>query len=168
MFSEITTDKMKQLLERIDFLESVMPTESMLREAYPALNLTENELIQFDSEIQIKCDSSGLWLHSTSSGRGNYPTILRRGTSYGKQLKIKYKKKSDALLLTCSHIVLLAEGEKPYNYGYEASHLCHQAKCCSFEHLVWEPHWMNQRRNMCINKEKCICEMQPCCNPKFH
>ena len=43
--------------------------------------------------------------------------------------------------------------------GLEVSHLCHQPKCLNIEHLSLEPHDINNERQMCVNRGKCVGHM---------
>lgn len=38
---------------------------------------------------------------------------------------------------------------------HEVSHICHQPRCCKFEHLSFEPHAINVQRNTCKAEGKC-------------
>ncbi len=38
----------------------------------------------------------------------------------------------------------------------EISHLCHQPRCVSINHLVAEPQDVNKQRAMCLDRKKCL------------
>lgn len=46
---------------------------------------------------------------------------------------------------------------------WEASHLCHQRRCCNPQHLVIETHRSNERRKPCWVKKVCVCQQHPRC-----
>lgn len=39
---------------------------------------------------------------------------------------------------------------------YDVSHLCHNSLCINEEHLSVEPHFVNNNRRACTEKNKCI------------
>ena len=39
--------------------------------------------------------------------------------------------------------------------GYEVSHVCHQSKCCNYNHLSIEPHAINVQINSCKATQTC-------------
>jgi hypothetical protein len=53
-------------------------------------------------------------------------------------------------------IVFSLNSGMPLNMpNYEVSHLCHQKLCVSFEHLSYEPKFVNVKRNACFTKQEC-------------
>lgn len=41
------------------------------------------------------------------------------------------------------------------NKELEVSHLCHNKRCCSLQHLNLEPHYVNSQRETCKRNKKC-------------
>lgn len=40
--------------------------------------------------------------------------------------------------------------------GYDVSHLCHEPRCCNFQHLSLEPHSVNTQRSQCKQEGHCF------------
>jgi hypothetical protein len=102
------------------------------------MRLTAAELERFAADIRAKCDANGLWIESLSSGRGGaYPVLLlRRGTSHAAQELSDKKRKTNAVVYTASHIVLIHNGRRPPPMlGMQASHLCHTSHCLCAESI---------------------------------
>lgn len=146
-------------------LRRVLPNGDVLKNEYVALRLTAQELADFIYDIRRKCDDSGLWTASISGERGAYPNMLRRGAEHAVAELSRGERKNNAVMYTCSHIVLIASGHLPRAVGLQASHLCHNTKCLKLEHLVWEYRYDNLRRNRCIGRLRCTCALQPPCVP---
>lgn len=157
-----------QLRARVSLLESLLPTTAQLKDEYSTLRLNDaNELQQLYKDIMAKCDEAKLWTGSISGSRGAYPNVLRR-CSFGNEDRATGKRRTNAVMFTCSHVVLIAHGHLPFNYGVHASHLCHNTRCCDINHLRWELRHVNETRNRCIDQLTCICRQQPPCQPLAH
>jgi hypothetical protein len=156
------------LIAKIAKLERLVPTEDDLKTEYTVLRLSLLELRNFYNDIKAKCDANHLWTASTSTGRGDYPVLLRRSAKHANEEHQSGSRKSNAVVYTCSHIVLVHSGRKPQNYGDHASHLCHNPKCLNPEHLIWEPRHKNEKRNRCQNLLSCVCSQEPNCLPNSH
>lgn len=50
----------------------------------------------------------------------------------------------------------------------QVSHLCHRKKCINPNHIVYEPQWMNLKRNYCGINGKCDCGLSPKCLATYH
>jgi hypothetical protein len=147
----------------VDELRTALPTEDDLKIEYAVLKLSPFELRSFYQDIQTKCDTNYMWTASTSTGRGDYPVLLRRTAKHAQSEFQSGERKSNAVCYTCSHIVLVFTGCKPKNYGDHASHLCHHPKCLDPKHLIWEHRHKNEKRNKCQNRLDCICNQHPKC-----
>ena len=115
-------------LARVSFLESLLPTTAQLKDEFNTLRLGANDLQQLYKDIAAKCDETKLWTGSISGSRGAYPNVLRR-CSFGNEDRATGKRRTNAVMFTCSHVVLVAHGHLPFNYGVHASHLCHNTVC---------------------------------------
>lgn len=163
---EIENEKdklIKKLQDRIKLLEDQLPSDDEIKKEYLAMRLTEDEVHSFYLSVLGKLDEKGVWTEKVSGGRGQYPTILRRGARHSIEEVSRGEKTSNAASYTCSHIVLLANGYKPFVLGLQASHLCHLTLCCKLEHLRWETRWKNELRNACRAKQQCTCKLTPSC-----
>ena len=61
----------------------------------------------------------------------------------------------DRTTIMSTHIVLCKDGQFPTSSTDQASHLCHNRKCLTKEHIRWEPSWLNQMRELC--REAGVC-----------
>lgn len=156
------------LRSRIVELEGLLPSAEELRHEYLVMRLTGDEVTRFAQDLQSKCDIDFLWTQSLSSGRGEYPVLLRRGTLHANSELAAQKRKSNAVVYTASHIILREAGKSPATLGLQASHLCHTPRCLNPLHLVWETRFRNEFRNRCIGQDKCICKQHPSCLPQEH
>lgn len=160
-------EETEKLKERIAVLESSLPTKEMLKKEYAVLRLDKQSLSKMQHDIADACTPSGIWTRPISGSRGAYPTLLRR-CAIGKEDMKSGKRACNAVMFTCSHIILVAHGFLPFNYGVHASHLCHVSRCCNIAHLRWELRYVNEERNRCIGKEECVCGQIPPCLPSAH
>lgn len=142
--------------------------DGVLQDEYIAMRLTDAELDALDEAIADSMDVDGLWKNPISSSRQAYPNILRRTHQHALQEFKKKERKSTAVMYTCSHVRMIAAGNKPPLVGVQASHLCHNTKCLKVAHLVWEYRFQNLKRNRCIGKKFCECGLMPSCMPTEH
>jgi hypothetical protein len=142
--------------------------EGVLEHEYIALRLTKSELGALDKDIAGDMDKDGLWTKPISGDRGAYPNVLRRTYQHAKREVLAKERKSAAVMYTCSHVRMIAAGNKPPLVGVQASHLCHNTKCLKVSHLVWEYRYQNLKRNRCINLQACTCGQVPACMPTVH
>jgi len=156
------------LEHELESILQLLPSQAVLQDEYLVLRLTDTELDALHEDILKKLDERSVWTAATSSGRGQYPVILRRNMKHAKEELVRKTRKSNATVYTCSHIILVANGQKPRFVGMQASHRCHEPMCCAIAHLTWEFRYNNLRRNMCIGQEECLCEQQPHCLPMAH
>ena len=160
-------EEIKRLKERVAFLEAQLPTEKMLKKEYSTLRLGSCELQLLRKDIINTCDKKAIWKGKISGDRGAYPNVLRR-TAFGAADVARGLRKSNAVMFTCSHVVLIANGQHPTSYGMHASHLCHETRCLNIDHIRWELRYINEERNRCIGLHACICGQLPPCMPNAH
>jgi len=165
--STSTTDELVECKERIAFLEAMLPTREMLEDEFSTLRCKPTFLRSLQKDILDSCSPSGIWKGKISGSRGAYPNVLRR-CKIGNIDFANGKRKSNAVMFTCSHVILVANGMLPYNYGVHASHLCHNTRCLKIEHLRWELRYINEKRNRCIGQTECLCGQSPPCIPNAH
>jgi len=156
------------LQAEVDQLRRILPNGDVLANEYIVLRLNASEVVSYHAAIISTCDSNGVWTAAISGSRGSYPNILRRGAEHARAEVASGERKTNAVMYTCSHIVLVANGRVPRAIGLQASHLCHETKCLNIDHLVWEYRYDNLRRNRCIGESACICGLQPPCVPTAH
>ena len=159
--------RIRQLEERVQHLESLLPSREALEKEYAALRLDRTSLALLNKDIMSRCSASGIWEDAICGSRAAYPTVLRR-TAFGKQDMFEGKRKCNAVMFTCTHVVLIANNVLPENSGMHASHLCHNTRCCNIAHLRWELRYVNEERNRCITHHACVCGQAPACQPRAH
>jgi len=166
----MSTDLQRQhdlLAARVKHLEALLPSRAALEKEYSALRLDSASLALLNKDILSRCDAAGVWTGPISGARAAYPTVLRR-TAFAMHDKLVGKRKCNAVMFTCSHVILIASGALPENSGMHASHLCHNTRCCNAAHLRWELRYVNEERNRCIGARVCLCEQEPACQPRAH
>lgn len=159
--------RIRQLEERVQHLESLLPSRAALEKEYAVLRLDSTSLALLNKDILARCSACGIWEAPICGARAAYPTVLRR-TAFAAQDKLEGKRKCNAVMFTCTHVVLIANNALPENSGMHASHLCHNTRCCNIEHLRWELRYVNEERNRCIARHACICGQVPACQPSAH
>jgi Zinc-binding loop region of homing endonuclease len=139
-----------------EFFDLAHGREDEFLEAYPVLRIAEGDLDDLYQDIKKRMNSDGL---VKAPANRSYPIISRRWgdleVTYDKDGKRKSQHKQ--ITWTCSHIVKVWNGDLPKVLGLEVSHLCHNPSCCLDNHLVWEFHGRNMRRNECAAKGYCCC-----------
>lgn len=144
-----------------DFMDDIMPSDEDFLIAYPVLRLTKEQIEELYTDINNKMVNG---LCKTAENR-SYPTISRRWgeSSTTKDKHGKQKTQRQQITWTMSHIVKIWNDDRPKVIGLEVSHLCHTPSCCTNEHLIWEYHGRNMKRNACYTKGKCICNFKEKC-----
>ena len=131
--------------------------------SYLSMRLTRDELIELSGRIRSRLDERGIWVAKTLNT--GYPQIAFSSAHARAEVNSHSREKPIARYV-CSHIILLAAGKVPTSLGLEASHLCHEPKCCLAEHLIWESPYRNNRRRRCTID--CSCGLNPACFPQAH
>lgn len=145
-----------------DYIEAITGTDDDFEMAYPALKLSRKQLEELYGDIVAKMDSTGL---VKPTANRSYPTVSRRWGDLKVHTDSRGRQHSqrEQITWTSSHIVKLWNDEKPKVPGLEISHLCHVPSCCDNEHLVWEFHGRNMKRNGCFRGNVCVCGLTPNC-----
>jgi len=156
-----------EVYDAMSLLRQQLPTPAMLESEYNVLRLNQDELTKLQSDIVAKCDNGGIWQGAISGSRKSYPTILRR-CRIGMEDMERGTRKNNAVMFTCSHVILVSNGHKPFNHGVQASHLSHTLACLNVKHLRWELRHVNEKRNRCIGQPCCLCGQTPSCLPSAH
>lgn len=82
-----------------------------------------------------------------SRGKSGYPQMKLGQTFYDRFKNSPYNPAH--LLYSIAHKITLDTG------GYEMSHLCHNKRCISSEHLSYEPKLVNLGRDQCCRAGVC-------------